>query len=58
MIIVNTLHQSFENENSCGELVVSTPSYNNNNFTHFLVHKPHKNFFIKSKTSGTSYDKE
>ena len=34
MIIVNTSYQSFENVNSCGELIVSIATYNKNNFTH------------------------
>ena len=50
MIIVNTSHQSFENKNSCGELIVSTTTYNKNNFTHFFVHKHHKNSIVYKKT--------
>ena len=42
MIIVNTSHQSLGNENSYGELIVSTTIYNKNNFTHFFVHKHHE----------------
>ena len=30
-------------KNSCGELIVSSVTYNKNNFTHFFVHKHHKN---------------
>ena len=34
MIIVNTSYQRFENVDSCGELIVSTTTYNKNSFTH------------------------
>ena len=34
MIILNTSYQRFENVNSCGELIVSTTTYNKNSFTH------------------------
>ena len=37
MIIVNTSYQNFENSNSCGELIVSTTTYNKNNFTNIFV---------------------
>ena len=50
MIIVNTSHQSFENKNSSGELIVSTTIYNKNNFTHFFVHKNQKNAIFYKKT--------
>ena len=58
MIIVNTSHQSFENRNSCRELIVSTTTYNKNNFTHFFAYKHHKNSqkkFEKFKTTRTHY---
>ena len=50
MITVNTSHQSFENKNSCRELIVSTTSCNKNNFTHFFVQKHHKNSIVYKKT--------
>ena len=52
MIIINTSYQSFENKNSCGELILSTTSYNKNNFTHFFVHKHYKNYIVYKKTDA------
>ena len=43
---------------SCGELIVSTTTYNKNNFTHFFIHKHHENchkIFQKFKTTRTHH---
>ena len=54
MIIVTTSHQNFENENSYRELIVSTTTYNKKNFTHFFVHKHHKNSQKSSQKLNTT----
>ena len=58
MIMVNTSYQSFENVNSCGELIVSAVTYSKNNFTHIFVQKRHENpeeISQKFKTTVTHY---
>ena len=46
-------NQNFDKsiKNNCGELIVSTTTYNKNNFTHFLVYSHHKNPQKRFKTS-------